>query len=275
MDPDNFEVDLTGQEPEPQGQEPSIEDQAREMGWVPKEEFEPKDGKKDKWISAEAFVARAPLFEKIESQKKTIEAVTKAQAQTQKILKEFAEHHKRVAEDAYNRAKAELKAQRRIALEEGEHGLADDIQERLDNLKPEPVPEVPEEVVNPAQVLISEWLEENKWYTQDDEMRAVADGIARNEAAKGKSQEDVLKTVASKIKKMFSEHFEQEEPTAQKRNPNKDTAPPVESRNTRGSTARTSKYQPTAFERQAAQNFVAQGLYKSVDEYYAEWAELN
>jgi hypothetical protein len=274
MDPEDKDLNFEIQEEVPQDNEPTVEDQAREMGWVPKDEFDPKDGKKDKWVSAEAFVARAPLFEKIESQKKTIEAVTKAQAQTQKILKEFAAHHERVAKDAYERAKADLKAQRRLALNEGEHDLAEDIQERLDALKPDPVPEVPEVEANPTAHLVAEWLEENKWYNQDDEMRAVADGIARNEAAKGKSQEDVLKTVASKVKKMFSEHFEHE-PT-QKRNPNKDTAPPVESRNTRSSVSKnTSRYSPSAFERQAAANFVAQGLYKNVEEYYAELAKLN
>ena len=78
---------------EPTPQDP-IEEAARAAGWLPKEEYE---GDPAKWVSAEVFNARTPLFEKIEQltrQIKNLDANNKA----------VVEHYNKVAKTEYERA---------------------------------------------------------------------------------------------------------------------------------------------------------------------------
>ena len=101
------------EEPTQDQPELTVEDKAREMGWSPKEDFE---GDESKWVSAETFVARKPLFDKIESQSKYIKSVEKSTRQTQEALQALAEHHKKVALVAFKKELGDLKTQRRAAL---------------------------------------------------------------------------------------------------------------------------------------------------------------
>ena len=59
------------------------EEQAREQGWRPKEEF---DGDESKWRPAKEFVERGELFGKIDSLGKELK-------DTKKALKMLQEHH--------------------------------------------------------------------------------------------------------------------------------------------------------------------------------------
>lgn len=240
----------------------SVEDKAREMGWKPQDEFEGDD---EKWVSAEIFVARKPLFDKVEQEKRSRKSLEKQLEQTNKALKELGEHNKRIAEVAYERAKKELKAAKRDALRDGEALLAEEIQERIDELKPEVVPVV--ETPNPVAAQIAAWVEENPWYKTNVEMRNVADGIANTAVAQGKSPDEIFEIVNQKIKKMYPEEFG----PVQKRNPNKDDAPPVEGKgNSAGKKA--SRFRPTDEQRRFAKTFAAQGI-MTEEEYYKQLAE--
>ncbi len=262
MDENNEVVDNA---PEPN----SVEDRARELGWKPAEEF---DGPEEKWVEADEFVRRQPLFEKIESEKKARVALEKALELNNKAMRELGEHSKRQAEAGYKRALRELKAERRAALEDGQIVLADEIQERIDELKPEETPEVPE--FNPGKQRLDQWMSENKWYTQDVEMREVADGVAKAHFARGGSPEGVFEVIEARIKKLYPDQFGTKETTT--RNPNKDDAPPVarSSVGVRGKSP-NSTFRPTEEQRRFAKVFVGQGLYKSEAEYYKELSDMG
>jgi hypothetical protein len=242
-----------------------VEDRARELGWKPQEEF---DGDEAKWVPADEFVRRQPLFEKIESEKRSRIAMEKQLAETNKALKELGEHNKKIAENAYKRALAELRNAKKEALREGEAVLAEEIQERIEELKPEPVPEVPQ--YNPNKARLDAWYADNKWYLDNTEMRNVADGLAQDAIAKGKSVEDVLEELPAKIKKLYPEEF-----GMQRRNPNKEEAPNVETRGAAAAGKKPAKYQPTEEEKKFARTFVAQGVFKNVEEYYQQLAEMG
>jgi len=67
------------------------EDQAREQGWRPKEEYE---GDPEKWRPAKEFVERGELFGKIDHMGKELK-------ETRKALKMLQEHHSKVKETEY------------------------------------------------------------------------------------------------------------------------------------------------------------------------------
>lgn len=246
---------------------PSIEDQAREMGWKPAEEYQ---GDPTKWVNAEIFVARAPLFEKIELESRGRKVLQKEVVELKQALKDFSEHHKRVAENEYKKALADLKRAKRSALEEGDALLAEDIQERMDNLEEPKVPEVKgnSTVDVEAQAKLDEWLAENTWYTSNKKMAAVADGIGRLAAQEGKSAEEVMKAMSKEIRELFPEAF---------RNKNKDSAPALGGSSTTSTGGRGASYNPSEMQKKIARRMVEQlpSVYKKEEDYYKELRDLG
>ena len=179
-----------------------VELRAMDMGWRPKEDFA---GNEDDFIDAKEFVRRKPLFEKIETQSKQIKAVTKA-------LDALKVHYTRVEEAAVNKAIATLKAQRKMALSEGDGDqfelLDDEIKKAegqlavLEEVKNKPL--VEEEVQHP------EWkafTDRNPWYNATDYMRVYADKVGAQLAASGLAPAEVLKKVEQEVRKEFPNKF--------------------------------------------------------------------
>ena len=182
---------------------PSVEDRAREQGWRPKEEF---DGDPSKWVSAETFVAKGELIDRIESLGKKLK-------DSEKTIKMLSEHHAKVKDSEFKRAVEFLKSQKKLAYESGDVDkiieLDDKIAEVRDTQKAqkqqEAVNETPE--VHPA---FQSWVSENKWYEKNTEMRADADAFGEAYARNNpdKTPADVLEYVAKKIRKAYAEEFQ-------------------------------------------------------------------
>lgn len=196
--------------------EPSpIEKRAMEMGWRPKDQF---NGEEDDFIDAKEFVRRQPLFEKIETQSKQIKSVTKA-------LEALKTHYTRVEEAAVQKAIASLKAQRKQALADGDGDAFEVLDENIKSAEKQLVqieqvreqPLVQEEVVNPEW---QAWQTKNSWYSKSDAMRAYADKVGLDMAAKGATPSQVLVEVEKAVRKEFAHKFT---------NPNKEQAPDVDS----------------------------------------------
>jgi hypothetical protein len=208
--PDNQEVNT----PEPT----AIELRAMEMGWRPKEEFQ---GDEADFIDAGEFVRRKPLFEKIDGQSRELKAVRRA-------LEEFKTHYNKVNENAYERALASLKAERRQALTEGDGDRFEQIddqikavekqveQVRADNAKPV----VQDDVVHPE---FQSWKSRNSWYDETSYMRKYADEVGIQLHQRGLAPAEVLKEVEKAVRKEFPQKFV---------NPNKAAAPDVEAGST-------------------------------------------
>lgn len=241
-------VDTSVETPPPQEKEtptePStIEKQAREMGWLPKEEF---NGDPEKWVSDEIFVARAPLIERIERQSRELK-------QVKAVLDDLTKHHKRVAESEYNRALNTLKSQRKAALEQEDFKAAEELRDQMDELREAKAaqPEVPQVTDNRAEIqaVYNSWVVKNQWYTTDPALAKKADTLGAGYAAQGLSMEEVLTNVTDDIKKLFPEKFQTK----------RASAPTVESGTQRKSSGK-SDLVLTAEERRAMNRFVQQGV---------------
>jgi hypothetical protein len=238
---------------------PSIEDQAREMGWKPLEEYE---GEPSKWVSPEIFVARAPLFEKIEGTTKDNKQLRREVDTLRMSINELKAHTERVRQTEYTRALNELKAAKRQALAEENPLRAEDIQEQIEEIKEaqkKVEPTQPPPSNEPPAAFVS-WVAENEWYKLDPELREFADAFGIVEHNKGKSAEDVLKSITATVRKRFPEKF---------RNPMKDKAPSVETSSPAPATKKTGGYKITAQDRAIAERFAATGV-MTVEQYYKD-----
>lgn len=184
-----------------------VEQRALDMGWRPKEEW---TGEEADFISAETFVARKPLFDKIEYQNKELKEVRKALAALQ-------EHHIRVKEQAFKDAYVSLKEEKKAALAEGDADRLIEVDEKIAELRSQ---EIEQKAVNntpPSQQLnptFVSWVEKNDWYVDNKktELRAYADavGIKIAQEDPGKSPEALLREVEKQVKVRFKEYFSNE-----------------------------------------------------------------
>lgn len=198
-----------------------FEAKAAELGWRPKEEWE---GAEEDFIDAKEFVRRKPLFEKIESQNKAIKQLSQA-------FDALKTHHTRVKEAEYQRALKSLKDAKRQALADGETDRALAYEDKIDEVEQQKaefdedvqkvdIPKTPE--THPEFI---EWKTKNPWYNRDTELREFADTLGLTLARQGMQPAEVLREVASRVRRSFPEKFT---------NPNRDKPGAVEAPSRKG-----------------------------------------
>ena len=234
------------------------EDQAREQGWRPKEEFE---GDPEKWKPAKEFVERGELFGKIDTLGKELK-------ETRKALKMLQEHHTKVKETEYKRAVDELKALQKRHLEEGNSDGYLEASELLTDLKAE---QKAREAVQQTQTVqpderFTSWVSANPWYTKDQDMREYADVVGLGYANKhpGIDPEEVLKYVSVQVKSHFKDKFQ---------NPNRGRPSAVEGNNTPAA-ANKNSFELTDDERKVMNTFVRAGV-MTKEEYVAQVKQMR
>jgi len=218
-----------------------VELQARDSGWVPKEEYK---GEEHKWVDAGEFLRRGELFKKIEDQSKQLKDVRNA-------LNEMKKLHGQVREVEYKRALDALREQKKQALIDGDADAVISVDERIDLVKDqqrelakEP-PAVQESTEHPE---FTAWTERNGWYKASTPMRAFADALGRELASAGNSPSEVLKKVEAEVKKEFPHKFQ---------NPNQGKPGAVESG--RGTRTTSTGFVMTDEERRIMNTFVRTG----------------
>ena len=214
-DTQNIEnTEPTGNESTPQISD--VEKRARDMGWVPQDEY---TGDPVKWKSAEVFVALDEPIKRIESQSQELKQVRKA-------LEALKQHHSKVAETEYQRAIRDLKSQRKQALVDGDIDTFERLEDEIEIAKEQfttikqaaqsPAVEDPQPVVHPE---FRSWLNRNSWYESYSYMRQFADDAGAKFHRQGLDRAEVLKKVEEAVRKEFPNKFT---------NPNKERAPGVE-----------------------------------------------
>lgn len=198
---------------EPQVNE--IEEQARAHGWKSKEEFEADpDNAGKKWRTAEDFMDRKSLFDRLDSYNKEVRDLKRG-------IAALSEHNRKIEKLAYEKALRELREERAKAIEEHDLEKIEEIRDQMENLRAQHraaqvVPQTPPEQ-NPR---FLQWVEKNKWYVSDEDMRAFTDGYAAHLWNSGvKDPETALSMIEKRVKEVFPAKF---------RNPNKDRAPTLE-----------------------------------------------
>lgn len=237
----------------------SIEDRAREQGWKPKEEF---DGDSSKWVSAETFVAKGELIDRIE-------ALGKKLKDSEKTIKMLSEHHVKVKESEFKRAVEFLKAQKKAAYESGDVDKIIELDDKIAEVRETQKAQVAQEKVDAGTEPhpdFTSWVSENKWYDKNTEMRADADAFGEAYARNNpdKKPHEVLEYVSKKIKKAYPEEFS---------NPNRSRPSGVEGSGTRQGGSRDS-FTLTEEETRVMNTFTRNGI-MTKEAYIAEVKKLR
>lgn len=177
------------------------EDRAMSNGWKPKDQWE---GDPDDWVPAKQFNRNGELFGRINSYKHKIQSL-------EKTVGDLVKHNERVYETGYKDALDKLKAERRVALREGDVDAVEQIEERIEQVekqRDEGLTEIKQvgqqQQMHPA---FEPWLENNPWYG-DNKMRAYADAIANDLVSQSQGRipfESLLEQVTDQMREEFPE----------------------------------------------------------------------
>lgn len=224
LDEDNKELSQEGANE--QDQVDPVETAAREKGWKPLEEYE---GDKETWVDAKEFVAREPLYKALHKANREIKKVKK-ETETVKQL------YDKIEIVAKEKAMAELQAKLKEAAEEKDIERALDIKDQINELKTKPIQETPKNEE------FEVWVQDNKWYEADEDLRDFADakGLKIAKANPNLSLDEIYHRVAESTKKAFPHKFN----NSMKERPNTvDSGRQTTTRATNGSRKKSPSYE--------------------------------
>lgn len=183
-----------------------VESKAIEMGWNPdKEGVDP-----GKWIGAEEYIARAPLFEKNRKLSRKVKELESS-------VNALKGHYSKIEGIAYEKALQTLKEQKIKAMEEFDHKKVAELDEEIVDMKSKsPMQERQGKDIPPLPEFL-EWKETNEWYDKDEDLKEYADFVGVRHAAKneGIEPEDLYKFVEKKVRERFPEKFSNKNKTQQ------------------------------------------------------------
>lgn len=257
----------------------SVEDRARQAGWMPYEEWIDSGNNPDDWVGAEAFLVKGEFIQKLKKQSRKIEEM-------ESVINELAEHNKKVAEQQYKKAYEQLKQEKAEALNEGDTDRVVDIDERMKQAEQQYQQKIAQEQKkqasqSPVNNEFQEWVErpENQWYTEDPVLKRQADALADEYVQQNPnaSFQDIVKNVESQLQQELPERF------GKWKNPNKSQqAPAVNPTTNSASTSsgkrsrkKVSSKDLTEEQKQIANKFVRQGVFNNADEYAQQLYEIG
>lgn len=170
---------------------------AKEEGWKSKEELG-DEFDAARYVGAEEFVKRKPLFDTIKSQNKLIKELK----QTVDGVVNFSQKN---AELAAKKAISDLNTQKKEAIKMGEVETVEALDQSIrDHEKVIQDTTKPKETI-PAEII--EWTAKNQWFDEDMEMQdfAVAYTASWTKRNPGKTLDDALKAAADAVKKAYPE----------------------------------------------------------------------
>lgn len=187
-----------------------VEQRAREKGWKPREE---SDLPEDQWIDAREFLGRQPLYDQIHALKRTI---TKQGEKFQNEMSQISDHFAKMQKVEYEKALKQLKAEKRIALEERDIAAVETINDEIKEVEEEfkaKQAETPKVTKADTSIEFNEWRATNQWFDQDKELQREAISIGTGYAINNPNlqQSDVLEYVEKRIRKIYPEKFEKKE----------------------------------------------------------------
>lgn len=186
----------------------AVEAEASKMGWTPKDQFK---GDPAKWRPADEFVERGKNMLPI------VQATVKRQerelADLRTTVKDFAEHMTKTEQRAYDRALADLKAERAAAVAAGDGETFAKVDDAIDQLKTEAQAKAAKAAKqaepgdDPA---YSEWEARNQSWLKDPKMQAFGESAAQylRKAGEQATGAEFLEMVTKEVKEKFPDKFE-------------------------------------------------------------------
>lgn len=250
---------------------PEIEAKAKEMGWVPKDEFK---GDPEKWRPAEDYVRRGERMLPIirAEARKMAEKHAQEMADMRQSLLDMKSMLSKREQDGYQRAMRDLQDKERQAVETADVAAYEAVQREKADLqkelgaagKDQPAPVSPDD--DPA---FRAWSAENPWYNEDVGLTAYAEQVATVVARRMKLAPDKLPprefydAITKAVKEQFPDKFG---------NARRAALPTVEGVRGGEGGGRKKGYADLPAEAKAAcDRFVKQGVFKTRDEYVAEY----
>ena len=176
---------------------------ARDEGWRSKEELG-DDFDATRYVNAEEFIKRKPLFETIKQQSKAIKTL-------QKTVDSVVSFSQKNAELAVKKAIADLNDKKEQAIEAGDKNAVKEIDKAIDEHKQsiQTAPKIDEVV--PAEVI--EWTAKNKWFDTDLELQDFVTSYAASYSKRNprESMTTVLEEATKAVKRAFPEKFDKTE----------------------------------------------------------------
>lgn len=192
------------QETETTEQDP-VESLAREMGWNPNHDG--SDGRER--LSARDFIKKGREIQNTAS--KHIKKQSRELTEIKNVVENLTKHNQALY-SAYkthlNQQKADLESKRQQAVQDGDSAAATAIDAQIGEIN-----KIPAELPNTGNTMhpeFAEWLDENGWYEDDNELRAYADMLGNQpeyRALAGRSRKAALDKVADSVKRMFPNKF--------------------------------------------------------------------
>lgn len=203
------EIQETEQE-EREAQPSEAETKAREMGWVPKEQFR---GDPDRWVDADEFVKRGENMVPI--LKERLNHALGQIREMRETFEEFKEYATKREQKRVEKAIKELEQRRREAVESGDVEAFDQVdkeyRELNESMREEPK-KAPQKADEPptADPVVKEWTERNPWFNKDQDAADFAVMAEKRISAEnpGMPLSEVLEKVTERVRKRFPEHFE-------------------------------------------------------------------
>lgn len=190
----------------------NYEQEAKEDGWAPKEEWRGPD---EQWIDAKSFVEKGEKISGIlKSKIGRLENDVESLRHTNAEFKKFTD-----AQIAKERKKSqqlieELEQVKATAITEGDGAAAVKAEREINDLRNSEQPNV--DVHNQ---MAQAWAAQNAWYGTNQKLGAFADGIAERIVQEGYTGQAYFNELTRRTKETFPEEFE---------NPNRSKANGVE-----------------------------------------------
>lgn len=176
--------------------ERDFEAEAAEQGWRPQDEW---TGKPENWKDAKTWVEHGEISSRINK-------VTKEHEERfQKLEKTYTKAFE-VLNAAHAKEMADLKAERKAAIKEGDADKVDALDTKIDALKEAaPATEKPKTIDE----LTRDFAKANAWYIEEPEMAEYAFKVSESNAGlnDGISFEDNMKFVLGAVRKKFPGYF--------------------------------------------------------------------
>jgi hypothetical protein len=196
------------------------ETEARDLGWVPKNEFK---GDPTKWRDPEEFVKWGEEFlpfVRADNKKLRAELDTIKKSHTEEIgrFSKVVDSVKKRLEAEYADKVAKLETERKAAVKAGDTAEFDRIDAKLDQLKKDGPVETdkPQTAEQTAEQVQRDWQAKNTWYDTDDELGAYAFGYSNKLAAKNPSMSlsENLRLTEEHVKAKYPDKFGQKKAAA-------------------------------------------------------------
>jgi len=169
-----------------------VEVEAIDKGWNP----EGVDGRRN--LSAEEFMERQPLYDKIHRSERAVKRMQDSQSALQQHLETLQESINKQRVD-------DLKVQKRVALKGEEFDRVMEIDEQIIDIHAEPAAPAQQP---PDTTVFDDWAEQNTWYDSDTQLKRYADAVGAEYAKQyGTLDSSVLAKVTAEVKSAFPDKF--------------------------------------------------------------------